>query len=138
MSVPGGGNDIGAFRELSRRRRDHATKLGVGDGHHLHPDGAGLCLSRRCARMVQPLRDVVARSITIEAAFCVETLENALARHGKPEIFNTIRAASSPAQHSPELLIKNGIAISMDGKGSWRDNVFVEGCGAASSTRRCI
>jgi hypothetical protein len=61
----------------------------------------GLCLSRRCARMVQPLRDVVARSITIEAAFCVETLENALARHGKPEIFSMIRAASSPARHSP-------------------------------------
>ena len=40
-------------------------------------------------------------SITMEAAFCVETLEDALARHGKPEIFNTTRVSSSRARPSP-------------------------------------
>ena len=67
----------------------------------------------------------------MEAAFCIETLEDALARYGKPEIF---------AVHWPNLhraLAGNGIAISMDGKDAWRDNVFV-GSGAASNTRRCI
>ena len=58
-------------------------------GHHLHPDGTRLRLSGRGARLVQPSRAVVAASITMEAAFCVETLEDALARHGKPDIFNT-------------------------------------------------
>ena len=65
-------------------------------------------------------------SITMEAAFCVETLEDALARHGKPEIFNTDQGSQFTGAAFTGLLIKNGIAISMDGKGAWRDNVFVE------------
>ena len=65
-------------------------------------------------------------SITMEAAFCVETLEDALARHGKPEIFNTDQGTQFTGAAFTSVLIKNGIAISMDGKGAWRDNVFVE------------
>jgi len=65
-------------------------------------------------------------SITMEAAFCVETLEDALARHGKPEIFNTDQGSQFTGAAFTSVLIKNGIAISMDGKGAWRDNVFVE------------
>ena len=65
-------------------------------------------------------------SITMEAAFCVETLEDALARHGKPEIFNTDQGSQFTGAAFTGVLIKNGIAISMDGKGAWRDNVFVE------------
>ena len=65
-------------------------------------------------------------SITMEAAFCVETLEDALARHGKPEIFNTDQGSQFTGAAFTGALIKNGIAISMDGKGAWRDNVFVE------------
>jgi putative transposase len=65
-------------------------------------------------------------SITLEAAFCVETLEEALAKHGKPEIFNTDQGSQFTGAAFTGLLIKNGIAISMDGKGAWRDNVFVE------------
>jgi len=57
----------------------------------------------------------------MEAAFCVETLQEALAKHGKPEIFNTNQGSQSPVG----VLANNGIAISMDGKGAWRDNVFV-------------
>ena len=65
-------------------------------------------------------------SITLEAAFCIEALEDALARHGRPEIFNTDQGSQFTSKGFTDVLVKNGIAISMDGKGSWRDNVFVE------------
>jgi putative transposase len=65
-------------------------------------------------------------SITMEAAFCVETLEDALARHGKPEIFNTDQGSQFTCAAFTDVLAKNEIRISMDGKGAWRDNVFVE------------
>jgi putative transposase len=65
-------------------------------------------------------------SITMETAFCVETLEDALAKHGKPEIFNTDQGSQFTGAAFTGVLADNGIAISMDGKGAWRDNVFVE------------
>ena len=65
-------------------------------------------------------------SITMEASFCVEALEDALARHGRPEIFNTDQGSQFTGAAFTGVLIKNEIAISMDGKGAWRDNVFVE------------
>ncbi|WP_315766446.1 IS3 family transposase [Bradyrhizobium sp. SZCCHNS2005] len=65
-------------------------------------------------------------SITMEASFCVETLEDALARHGKPAIFNTDQGSQFTGAAFTGVLTDNGIAISMDGKGAWRDNVFVE------------
>jgi len=65
-------------------------------------------------------------SITMEAAFCVEALEEALARHGRPEIFNTDQGSQFTSEAFTGVLTRSGIAISMDGKGAWRDNVFVE------------
>jgi putative transposase len=65
-------------------------------------------------------------SITMEAAFCVETLEEALSNHGKPKIFNTDQGSQFTGSAFTGVLANNGIAISMDGKGAWRDNVFVE------------
>jgi putative transposase len=65
-------------------------------------------------------------SITMEAAFCVEALQEALAKHGKPETFNTDQGSQFTGAAFTGVLIKNGIAISMDGRGAWRDNVFVE------------
>jgi len=65
-------------------------------------------------------------SITMEAAFCVETLEDALARHDKPDIFNTDQGSQFTGSAFTGVLTNNNIAISMDGKGAWRDNVFVE------------
>jgi putative transposase len=65
-------------------------------------------------------------SITMEAAFCVETLEEALAKHGRPEIFNTDQGSQFTGTAFTGVLVSNRIAISMDGKGAWRDNVFVE------------
>ena len=65
-------------------------------------------------------------SITMEAAFCIEALEEALAKHGRPEIFNSDQGSQFTSEAFTGVLIKNQIAISMDGKGAWRDNVFVE------------
>jgi putative transposase len=65
-------------------------------------------------------------SITMEASFCVETLVEALARHGKPDIFNTDQGSQFTGEAFTGVLANNDIAISMDGKGAWRDNVFVE------------
>ena len=65
-------------------------------------------------------------SITLEAGFCIEALEEAIARHGRPEIFNTDQGAQFTGHDFTGVLNKAGIAISMDGKGAWRDNVFVE------------
>src|SRR5437773_2604088 len=62
----------------------------------------------------------------MEAAFCVGTLEDALARHGKPDIFNTDQGSQFTGSAFTGVLANNSIAISMDGKGAWRDNVFVE------------
>jgi putative transposase len=65
-------------------------------------------------------------SITLEATFCIEAVEEALARYGRPEIFNTDQGSQFTSQDFTGVLLKNEIAISMDGKGAWRDNVFVE------------
>ena len=65
-------------------------------------------------------------SITMEASFCVEALEDALARHGKPDIFNTDQGSQFTGAAFTGALSDKGITISMDGKGAWRDNVFVE------------
>jgi len=65
-------------------------------------------------------------SITMEAAFCIEALEEALAKHGRPEIFNTDQGSQFTSADFTGVLTGNKIAISMDGKGAWRDNVFVE------------
>jgi putative transposase len=65
-------------------------------------------------------------SITLEAAFCIEAVEEALAHYGRPEIFNTDQGSQFTSHDFTQVLLKHEIAISMDGKGAWRDNVFVE------------
>jgi putative transposase len=62
----------------------------------------------------------------METAFCIEALEEALERHGKPKVFNTDQGSQFTSEAFTGLLKKRGILISMDGKGAWRDNVFVE------------
>ena len=65
-------------------------------------------------------------SITMDVAFCIEAVEEAMARFGKPDIFNTDQGSQFTSREFTALLIGSGIKISMDGKGAWRDNVFVE------------
>jgi putative transposase len=65
-------------------------------------------------------------SISMDTEFCREALEEALARYGTPEIFNTDQGSQFTNVEFLDILKTRGIAISMDGKGAWRDNVFVE------------
>jgi len=65
-------------------------------------------------------------SITLETEFCIEALQEALERHGKPEIFNTDQGSQFTSSDFTKVLQGREISISMDGKGAWRDNVFVE------------
>ena len=65
-------------------------------------------------------------SITMEVDFCLAAVEEALGKYGKPEIFNTDQGSQFTSAAFTGLLADNAIAISMDGRGSWRDNIFVE------------
>lgn len=65
-------------------------------------------------------------SISMETSFCIDALEDALSRYEKPDIFNTDQGSQFTSQAFTGVLKDHGIAISMDGRGSWRDNVFVE------------
>jgi putative transposase len=58
--------------------------------------------------------------------FCLDAVEDALARHDKPKVFNTDQGSQFTSADFTGLLLGHGIAISMDGRGAWRDNVFVE------------
>jgi putative transposase len=65
-------------------------------------------------------------SIMMDIASCVEAVEEALARYGAPDIFNTDQGSQFTSEVFTGLLKGHGIQISMDGRGSWRDNVFIE------------
>jgi putative transposase len=65
-------------------------------------------------------------SNTLTTDFCIEALEEAIAHYGCPDIFNTDQGAQFTSEEFTGFLKANGIQISMDGKGCWRDNVFVE------------
>ncbi len=65
-------------------------------------------------------------SNTLDSTFCVEALQEALARYGAPEIFNTDQGCQFTSEAFTAVLKAHGIAISMDGKRRWVDNVFVE------------
>ena len=109
------------------RARDHAAEPGLGDGHHVHPDGQGLRLSRGRARLVLAARAVVAscrsrwRRRSASRRWRRRWRSTASRRSSTPT-----RARSSRARPSPACCAKHDIKISMDGKGAWRDNVFVE------------
>ncbi len=65
-------------------------------------------------------------SITLEADFCIEAVEEALTRYAKPKIFNTDQGSQFTSTNFIKVLAAREIRISMDGKGAWRDNVLVE------------
>jgi putative transposase len=65
-------------------------------------------------------------SNTLTADFCVEALEEAIGRYGCPEIVNTDQGSQFTSSDFVECVHRHGIALSMDGKGAWKDNVFIE------------
>ena len=81
-----------------------------------------------CAIVDWASRRVLAHrvSISMDTAFCLEALEEAFAKYGQPEIFNTDQGSQFTSEAFTNALKARGVAISMDGKGAWRDNVFVE------------
>ena len=81
-----------------------------------------------CAIVDWASRKVLAHrvSISMDTAFCLEALEEAFARCGQPKIFNTDQGSQFTSEAFTNALEERGIQISMDGKGAWRDNVFVE------------
>jgi putative transposase len=62
----------------------------------------------------------------MDAAPCIEAVEEALVRYGRPEIFNSDQDSQYTSHDVTKVLLEQKIKISMDGKGAWRDNVFVE------------
>jgi putative transposase len=81
-----------------------------------------------CAIVDWASRKVLAHrvSISMDTGFCLEALEEAFAKYGQPEIFNTDQGSQFTSEAFTGVLKARSIQISMDGKGSWRDNVFVE------------
>ncbi len=81
-----------------------------------------------CAIVDWASRKVLAHrvSISMDTAFCLDALEEAFAKYGTPEIFNTDQGSQFTSEAFTNALKERGIQISMDGKGAWRDNVFVE------------
>jgi putative transposase len=65
-------------------------------------------------------------SNTMDVEFCIEALEEALARFGRPEIFNTNQGSQFTSPRFTGVLRNSGVRISMDGRGRWMDNVFIE------------
>jgi putative transposase len=65
-------------------------------------------------------------SNTLDVEFCLEALEEALARFGRPEIFNTDQGSQFTSPRFTAMLQRAGVRISMDGRGRWMDNVFIE------------
>ena len=77
-------------------------------------------------------------SIAMDSSFCIEALEEAIENYGRPEIFNTDQGSQFTSVAFTGRLQEESIEISMDGKGRWADNVFVERCGARSNTSMSI
>jgi transposase InsO family protein len=87
-----------------------------------------------CSRMVLAWQ----LSNTMDVSFCVAALEQALARFGKPEIFNTDQGSQFTSGEFTGALAAAGVRISMDGRGRWMDNIFIERLWRSLNTRRSI
>jgi putative transposase len=88
---------------------------------------------RRCFLYLVAIMDWHSRRVlswrlsnTMEADFCIEALEEALSRFGRPGIFNTDQGSQFTSPRFTEVLLDAGVRISMDGRGRWMDNVFIE------------
>ena len=108
------------------RTRHHPREPGVGDGYYLHPDAQRL-------RLLAAVLDWATRRVlswrlsnTLTTDFCLEAVEDALAQYGTPTIFNTDQGSQFSSTEFVDLLRHHGMQQSMDGKGRWVDNVFVE------------
>jgi putative transposase len=109
------------------RSGDHAAEPRMGNGHHLHPNGPRIFSGGR-ARLVQPPASGMAAVVDDGGKLLRRGTRRRLgsAHHGKPEIVNTDQGAQFNDLPFTGVLTEQSIAISMDGKVAWRDNVFDE------------
>ena len=129
--------------------KPRTSRRGAGVGHKVYPyllggleidrpnlvwaaDVTYIPMARGFAYLVGVM-DVYSRRLlawrlsnSLDTRFCLDALEEALARYGRPEIFNTDQGAQFTSRAFTSVLEANNIRISMDGKGAWRDNVFIE------------
>jgi len=117
-----------SVRAAHREVRSYST-LGVKFPRSTHPYipmSRGFCylvaIMDWASRMVLSWR----LSNTLDSAFCTDALEEAIEKYGCPDIFNTDQGSQFTAEAFTNILRSNSIGISMDGKGRWRDNVFIE------------
>ena len=104
-------------------RLDHRSEQsGLVCGYYLHPHAQRFSLSGGHHGLVQPWR----LSNTMDTDFCASALEEAVAKYGKPDIFNTDQGCQFTSFAFTNILRDKGIRISMDGRGRWLDNVFIE------------
>jgi len=112
---------------LSAQRPDHRScQSGVGGRHHLRGNVPRVYVS--VAIMDWHSRKVLSwrLSNSLESDFCVEALQEALSRYGRPEIFQHDQGSQFTSTAFTQVLKDHGIAISMDGRGRCQDNIFVE------------
>jgi putative transposase len=110
---------------LQNKKIDHANQVWAADICYL-PMARGFCYL--VAVMDWSSRKVLSwrLSNTLDASFCIEALEEAIRTYGTPDIFNTDQGSQFTSDEFTGVLLRNGIKISMDGRGRWRDNVFIE------------
>ena len=92
----------------------------------LHPDATGIFIFGSNNGLGEPKGFELAAQQSMEADFCVTALKEALAKYGKPGIFNTDQGSQFTSIEFTQTLLNAGVKISMDGKGRWVDNVMVE------------
>lgn len=95
-------------------------------GHHLHSDAQGLPVSDAIMDWATRKALTWRLSNTMDADFCIKALEEALARYDGPEIFNPDLGSQFTSPRVTHVLKDAGVRISMDGRGQWMDNVFIE------------
>ena len=131
------GNLSGAAHQRSAPRAPGLALSAQGSGdraaepclvrrYHLHPGAARLPLPGGGHGLASRYVLAWRLSNTLDASFCTDTLEEALARHGKPEIFNTDQGSQFTSFAFTGRLQAAGIRISMDGRGRCMDNIFIE------------
>ena len=104
----------------------HPAQPGVGSGHHLPAHGSGVPLPGGDHGLAQPVRGVLAAARHPGSRlFGAEALEEALGK-GQPEVFNTDQGSQFTSLEFTQVLQEHGVQISMDGKGRYSDNIFVE------------
>ena len=108
---------------LVARKPEVCTRRGP-----MPPPWRSCCVESRNAPLLPPERKLLSWSLSnsLDSSFCVEALTEALHRFGTPEIFNTDQGSQFTSAAFLGVLREAGVKISMDGRGRWMDNVFIE------------